>query len=245
MSRHARAGPWSGEVFCSGVASGPPKLRDTGPLEGGSLKSVTPFPNCCGSAPSCDRAPQHHSRRFRSFGTSDDGPVCTDGFPRSRSRARSLCGLSAGRDRSLGCRRSVGEIVKGRNAVRPGPDADGARPGDVIVVQLDVSLPSNTIRILVPANSARSVCHTLPATGASTYLIVLRRPSLGVIERDIVLQGVRPGAVVVVPVLPSPDNAAGLILPSGNRLELHLDGARRQASYLSERTRGRCRYQIA
>src|SRR5262249_17050127 len=36
--------------------------------------------------------------------------------------------------------------------------------------------PSRITRMRVPANSTRSVCHVLPATGASTYLIVLRLP---------------------------------------------------------------------
>ena len=38
------------------------------------------------------------------------------------------------------------------------------------------AFPSSATRIRVPANSARSVCHWFFATGASTYLIVMRRP---------------------------------------------------------------------
>src|SRR5437660_576532 len=37
-------------------------------------------------------------------------------------------------------------------------------------------LPSRITRIFFPENSTRSACQTFPGTGASTYLIVLRRP---------------------------------------------------------------------
>src|SRR6185503_7864546 len=48
---------------------------------------------------------------------------------------------------------------------------------------------------------------------------------LGVVERDVVLEGVGAGDVVVVAVLPAPDHAARLVLAARDRLEAHLDEA--------------------
>ena len=71
---------------------------------------------------------------------------------------------------------AVAEVVERRDAVGLGPHADRARAGNVGVVELDVRLAVERDADARARNSTRSVCHSFPATGASTYLIVIRRP---------------------------------------------------------------------
>ena len=49
----------------------------------------------------------------------------------------------------------------------------------------------------------------------------MRRPLIGVVDGDVVLEGIGAGDVVVVGVLRAPDEAAGLVFLAGDGLELH------------------------
>src|SRR5262245_19017792 len=108
--------------------------------------------------------------------------------------------------------RLIDEIIKGRDAVRLGPHADGAWPGDVVVVQFDVSL---SIKYASNPRTGKFGSQRVPHVAGDRcvdILDLLPAASLGVVERDIALQGVGPGDVVIFPISPSPDNAPALIL---------------------------------
>ena len=98
-----------------------------------------------------------------------------------------------------------------------------------------VHLPSNTTAIRVPANSTRSVCQT-PAHRSVDVADRPARAAPGVIERDVVLERVGTGDVVVVAVVPAPDDAAGLVLAARDRLQLDLDEASAMAVPVLMRT---------
>src|SRR5262249_17793007 len=62
----------------------------------------------------------------------------------------------------------------------------------------------------------------------------------GVIDRDIVFQGIGPRDVIVVRVLEAPDQPAGLVFFAGDRLEFHFDEAVLQTRVILEADR-KCR----
>src|SRR5215471_2931686 len=66
----------------------------------------------------------------------------------------------------------------------------------------------------------------VPLIGGNSHVYVFERPPTsldGVIDRHVILQCVGAGDVVVFAVLPTPDDAASLVLVARDWLELHLD----------------------
>src|SRR6202008_1427927 len=121
--------------------------------------------------------------------------------------------------------RAVTEIVEYGDAVGLGPYADRARAGDVRIVQLDVAL---AVERNSDVRADELDMQHVPGVRGNRGVDVLDRDApavLGVIERDVVLQRVGAGDVVVVPVFPAPDDAARLIFLARKRFELHLDVA--------------------
>jgi len=132
----------------------------------------------------------------------------------------------------LGRYRAVAEIVKRGNAVGLRPDPDAPRSRNVLVVSLDVDLAVER-----DANSLAGELHAqrVPLILRHRRVRILDRDPtsiLRVIERDVVFQRVGPGDVIVVAVLPTPDDTARLVLFAGDCLELHLDIAIGQLGFV-------------
>src|SRR5207237_1201669 len=118
-----------------------------------------------------------------------------------------------------------GEIVERGDAVGLGPHADRAAAGDVVVVHLDIGL---AVEGHLDALAAKYDAKRVPLFGGDRRIDVLERLAAagrGVVERDVVLEGVGARDVVVVAILPAPHHAARLVLASGLGPELDLDEA--------------------
>src|SRR5262245_47233319 len=119
----------------------------------------------------------------------------------------------------------VHEIVERRDAVGLGPEAGRAGSRDAPVLEIDVKL---AVQQHVDALSGELDSKRVPGVGRHRRVDVLDGVPLaagGVVERHVVLERVRARDVVVVAVLPAPDDAARLVLPAAERLELDLHEA--------------------
>src|SRR5437588_2405463 len=117
--------------------------------------------------------------------------------------------------------RAVAEVVEGGDAVGFGPHADGARAGNVVVVELDVGL---AVQRDANAPAGELYAQRMPGIGRNGRIRILERPAaprLGVVERDVVFKSIGAGDVVVVGVLPAPEDTARPVLGPGEGLELH------------------------
>src|SRR6476659_4407715 len=108
-----------------------------------------------------------------------------------------------------------GEIVEQRDAVRLGPYADPPRGCDVRVFDVDVrtSIEGDT-----HSGPGKRDAQRMPLVPGDRRIDVLDRgpaPSLRVVQRDVVLQCVRARHVILVAVLPSPHEPAGLVFLAG------------------------------
>src|SRR5689334_290634 len=128
-------------------------------------------------------------------------------------------------ERSRGLLDAVGEVVEERHAVGLGPHADRARPRDMVVLELDAG---RAVEGNADARAGEPDRERMPLPRGDGRRHILDRGAaaiLRVVERDVVLERIGAGDVVVVAVLPTPDDAAGLILLALERLEPHLHEA--------------------
>src|SRR5262249_36286776 len=118
---------------------------------------------------------------------------------------------------------SKAEIIEQRYTVSLGPDTDGTGVSERVVASFDRYLAVESDFELV----AREIHpQRVPLIGGNSHVYVFERPPTsldGVIDRHVILQCVGAGDVVVFAVLPTPDDAASLVLVARDWLELHLD----------------------
>jgi hypothetical protein len=119
----------------------------------------------------------------------------------------------------------VGELAEGRHAVGLGPDADATGAADVVVAEIDVAL---AVERDADLRAGELDPQRVPLAARDRRIDVLEGladAARGVVERDVVLERVGASDVVVVAVLPAPDDATGLVFLAGKGLELRLDPA--------------------
>src|SRR4029450_8464704 len=119
--------------------------------------------------------------------------------------------------------RSIHKIIERRDAVRLRPDAHLSRILERVVVPVERFLAVERHREM---GALKIHTQRMPLVGRHLQA----RPLLlgpaavdRVVDGDVVLERVRSRDVVVVGVLRAPDQAAGLVLLAGDRLELHFD----------------------
>src|SRR5207244_5414341 len=126
--------------------------------------------------------------------------------------------------RSFSCA-AVAEIVEDGDAVGLGPHAHRPGAADVLVFQLDVAL---AVERYGDAAAGEFDAQNVPLAFRDRGIDILEgdaAAALRVVERNVIFQGIRAGHIVVVAVLPAPDDAAGLIVRARERFEFHLDVA--------------------
>src|SRR5262245_57406614 len=118
-----------------------------------------------------------------------------------------------------------GEIVECRDAIGLRPHTDRAGPMNVVIFQGDIYLAVEGHFYFF----TREVCSEgVPLAESNGRIDVFDRDAaaaLRVIERDVILQGVGTSNVVIIAILPAPDQSTGGIFLSADRLEFYLDEA--------------------
>ena len=115
------------------------------------------------------------------------------------------------------------KATEGGHAIGLGPDASTAGAGDMAVVQLDVALAVQRNRDM---RSGKFDTQGVPRGRSHWRIDVLdglTTATLDVVQRDVVLQRIGAGDVIVVGAFPAPDDAACLVLPARQGLEPWFD----------------------
>src|SRR5688500_3636947 len=121
--------------------------------------------------------------------------------------------------------RAEAEVVERGHAVGLGPKPDRARSLDVLVLNVDVGL---AVQRNADARRREFNPQRVPHVPRDRRVDVPDRDAaatLRVVQRDVVLERVGAGNVVVVAVLPAPHHAAGLVFLPGEGLEARFDEA--------------------